>query len=107
MKQEFTNSHPDALDELIANELTKQAQLRSLMQSWEQRRRQQRRLRLAPVISNILSVAALMVLGFFLQAMLPQARLADSSPATKLVPVIEQWVEPDTAQTMPSSDLGH
>jgi len=69
----------DALDELIVNELAAEQRLRQQMRSWdeaqrrqEQRRRTQRRVRLVPIISNILSVAALMTVGFILQALMPK-----------------------------------
>lgn len=76
----------DALDHLIFRELGRQDAWRQMMQQWEARQRKQRRLRLLPVISNIASVAALFVMGLFLQAMLPTTNVstaiipADPSP---------------------------
>ena len=86
----------DALDDLIVSELGKQQQWRDTMDAWEARRRQQRRLRLAPVISNLFSVAALMVVGFILQALIPQTRLADETSTERLFPVLEHFMEADS-----------
>lgn len=99
------NHHPeteepqDALDHLIINELGQQARWRGIMQEWDMQQRRRRRLRLLPVMSNIASVAALMILGFILQAFLPKTQLVDSTAASQAVPVMEQLVTPsDTAE---------
>ena len=68
----------DALDHLIFRELGQQAQWQQAMRHWEQRARQQRRLRFLPVLSNIASVAALFILGIIVQAMVPGINLSDS-----------------------------
>lgn len=68
----------DALDHLIFRELGQQAQWQQAMRHWEQRARQQRRLRFLPVLSNIASVAALFILGIIVQAMVPDINLSDS-----------------------------
>ena len=73
----------DALDHLIFRELGQQAQWQQAMRHWEQRARQQRRLRILPVLSNIASVAALFILGIIIQAMVPGIDLSNSIiPAT-------------------------
>lgn len=66
----------DAVDHIIFKELGEQARLKQKMQEWEERKRKQLRLRLLPVVSNIASVAALFVMGVFLQAMLPKTNLS-------------------------------
>lgn len=86
----------DALDQLIVCELGKQQQWRDTMRAWEARRRQQRRLRLAPVISNLLSVAALMVVGFIMQALIPRVHLTNETAAERLLPVMEHFMESDS-----------
>lgn len=68
----------DALDHLLFRELGRQDAWRQQMQQWDARQRQQRRLRLLPVISNIASVAALFILGLFLQAALPTTNVSAS-----------------------------
>ena len=68
----------DALDHLIFRELGQQAQWQQTMEMWEQRARQQHRLRILPVLSNIASVVALFVLGLIVQAMVPGVRISDS-----------------------------
>jgi ABC-type Fe3+-siderophore transport system permease subunit len=98
-KSRTTMETNEQYDDLIIRELGRQAQWRVQMQAWEQQRRQQRRIRLAPVISNILSVAALMIVGFFLQAMIPHTKLADKTPVGSLTPVIEQLTESDSTHT--------
>lgn len=65
----------DAVDHIIFRELGEQARLKQKMQEWEERKRKQLRLRLLPIVSNIASVAALFVMGVFLQAMLPKTNL--------------------------------
>ena len=74
----------DALDHLLFRELGRQDAWRQQMLQWDARQRQQRRLRLLPVISNIASVAALFILGLFLQAALPTTNVS-----TSLVPPSE------------------
>lgn len=86
----------DALDHLLFRELGRQDVWRQQMQQWEARQRQQRRLRLLPVISNIASVAALFILGLFLQAALPSTNVS-----TSLVPPTEP-----TEQNIGSHDTG-
>lgn len=98
-----TNLHPDeeridAVDHIIFRELGEQARLKQKMQEWEERKRQQRRLRLLPVVSNIASVAALFVMGLFLQAMLP-----DTKVATDILPQIEHTE--GTTTTTPADSL--
>ena len=66
----------DAVDHIIFKELGEQARLKQKRQEWEERKRKQLRLRLLPVVSNIASVAALFVMGVFLQAMLPKTNLS-------------------------------
>lgn len=68
----------DALDHLIFRELGQQAQWQQEMRRWEQRARQQRRLRILPVLSNIASVAALFILGIIIQAMVPGINISNS-----------------------------
>ncbi len=99
------NQHPDeeridAVDHIIFRELGEQARLKQKMQEWEERKRQQRRLRMLPVVSNIASVAALFVMGLFLQAMLP-----DTKVATDILPQIEQHEETPPAQTTDSLSI--
>ncbi|MBQ9285888.1 MAG: hypothetical protein IJ209_06385 [Bacteroidaceae bacterium] len=72
----------DAVDHIIFRELGEQERLRQQMQHWEELQRKQRRLRLLPVVSNIASVAALFVMGVFLQAMLPKTRIANDITTT-------------------------
>lgn len=98
----------DALDQLIIDELGQQQRLRSMMRQWDEeqsegcvedqhalvlklqeQRRRQRRLRLVPIISNILSVAALMTVGFILQAVLPTLKATNPTPAVGLPPVVD------------------
>ncbi len=81
----------DALDQLIINELGQQDRLRQMMQSWEVRRRAQRRQRLIPFISNVLSVAALMVVGLIIHALIPKTTMASSS-GEELRPLIDYVV---------------
>ena len=85
----------DALDELIVNELAAEQRLRQQMRSWdeaqrrqEQRRRTQRRVRLVPIISNILSVAALMTVGFILQALMPKLVASTNTLPTAINPPV-------------------
>ena len=75
----------DALDELIINELGQQQRLRAMMQRWELRQRRARRLRLLPIVSNILSVAALMILGFVLQALVPGLHATTTTVADDVI----------------------
>ena len=106
MEVKLYNNEPeetmDELDQLIAHEINSQAQWQAMMQDWEQRKRRQRRLRLLPVISNIVSVAALMVLGFFIQSLMPEAKLADQNKADQLIPVIEKLVTPTDSTVIES-----
>lgn len=97
------NERLDALDELLIREMGHQAQWRQTMLDWEARQRRQRRLRLMPVISNVLSVAALMILGFILQALIPQTKLTDEAASHPLLPTLEQLVKPDSTSTTTSS----
>ncbi len=90
----------DAVDHIIFRELGEQARLKQKMQEWDERKRQQRRMRLLPVVSNIASVAALFVMGFFLQAMLP-----DTKVATDILPQIEQTEDTPPAQTTDSLSI--
>lgn len=99
----------DALDELIISELGQQQRLRAMMQQWDrqmqldQRRRAQRRLRLVPIVSNILSVAALMTVGFVLQSLVPGLRASSQTSADDLLPVIKSTVSspPSTPSEVP------
>lgn len=75
----------DAVDHLLFRELGRQQLLRRQMQEWDQRQRRKLRLRLLPVVSNIASVAALFIMGLFLQAMLPEAKVT-----TAITPPTEQ-----------------
>ena len=68
----------DTLDHLIFHEIGQQSQWVQTMQMWEERARQQRRRRLLPVFSNIASVAALFILGFIVEAMMPDVKVTDS-----------------------------
>ena len=92
------NHHPeavetqDALDRLIIDELGQRERWRGLMQGWELQQLRRRRMRLLPVLSNIASVAALMIVGFVLQALFPKTTLADRTQTEKMIPAIEQWV---------------
>ena len=74
----------DAVDHIIFKELGEQARLKQKMQEWEERKRKQLRLRLLPVVSNIASVAALFVMGIFLQAMLPKTNLSTPVSGNRL-----------------------
>ena len=96
----------DALDHLIIDELAHQQRLRQQMRLWDQQmqvpdnalilrrqeqRRRARRLRLVPFVSNILSVAALMTVGFIIQALLPSLNATTTTSAVdELSPTIEQ-----------------
>lgn len=96
----------DALDHLIIDELAHQQRLRQQMRLWDQQmqvpdnalilrrqeqRRRARRLRLVPFVSNILSVAALMTVGFIIQALLPSLNATTTTSAVdELHPAIEQ-----------------
>lgn len=93
-QQPDTAEQQDALDQLIIDELGQQARWRGLMQDWEEQQRRRRRRRILPVLSNIASVAALMILGFILQTLIPRTNLADRIPADPVYPHIEQWVTP-------------
>ena len=95
----------DALDGLIIEELGQQQRLRTMMKQWDQqmpqesseeqhalvklqqdqRRRALRRLRLVPIVSNILSVAALMTVGFILHALLPSLHATTSISAEEII----------------------
>lgn len=95
----------DALDKLIADELGQQERLRNMMQSWETRKRAQRRSRLIPFISNILSVAALMIAGLIIHALVPKTTIASSS-AEEYRPLIDYVVgghaEPAATPVVPT-----
>lgn len=96
----------DALDHLIIDELAHQQRLRQQMRLWDQQmqvpdnalilrrqeqRRRARRLRLVPLVSNILSVAALMTVGFIIQALLPSLNATTTTSAVDDIrPAIEQ-----------------
>jgi len=57
----------------------------------QEQRRRARRLRLVPFVSNILSVAALMTVGFIIQALLPSLNATTTTSAVdELHPAIEQ-----------------
>lgn len=87
----------DAVDHIIFKELGEQARLKQKMQEWEERKRKQLRLRLLPVVSNIASVAALFVMGVFLQAMLPKTNLStDISQTADSTIVAAPSVETDS-----------
>ena len=87
----------DAVDHIIFKELGEQARLKQKMQEWEERKRKQLRLRLLPVVSNIASVAALFVMGVFLQAMLPKTNLStDISQTADSTLVTAPSVETDS-----------
>ena len=109
MENKYTFEEPeqlDALDNLIIDELGHQQRLRHLMQLWDQQqtddpaalalrqqeqRRRARRLRLVPIVSNILSVAALMTVGFIIQSLLPTLNASTTaSSADDILPAIEQ-----------------
>ena len=93
-----TMENHDALDQLIIGELGQQVRWRKLMQDWEQQQRKRRRMRLLPVFSNIASVAALMIMGFILQAFLPKTNLANQITTEPLMPHFDQRTIPsDTA----------
>ena len=116
----------DALDQLIIDELGQQQRLRAMMRQWDEeqsegcvedqhtlvlklqeQRRRQRRLRLVPIISNILSVAALMTVGFILQAVLPTLKATNPTPSVGLPPVVDTiipttHVATDTPLTIPT-----
>lgn len=115
---EETPERLDALDELIVQELGKQQQLRDMMKQWdgeqlavdceqvaEEKRRRARRLRLMPIISNILSVAALMTVGFILQALIPKSAVTTvtNGTATDICPVIEHVVGGPADNTSPQA----
>lgn len=115
---EETPERLDALDEMIVQELGKQQQLRDMMKQWdgelkavdceqavEEKRRRARRLRLMPIVSNILSVAALMTVGFILQALIPKNAVTTitNGSATDLSPVIEHVVGGSTDNTSPQA----
>ena len=92
----------DALDELIVSELGEQQRLRLMMQAWETRKRTARRLRLVPIISNILSVAALMTIGFILQALMPDMNVgAVSATEDECHQMIENVTGTSTNETSP------
>ena len=67
----------DQLDHLLFRELGAQQQWRQTFQLWEQRQRQQRRLRLIPFISNVASVAALFIVGLLIKAFVPKLAVGD------------------------------
>ena len=91
----------DALDHLIFRELGQQAQWQQTMDRWEQRARQQRRLRILPVLSNIASVAALFILGIIVQAMVPGINIANS--IIPLTPTTEQTTTPTDSVVIESN----
>ena len=123
----------DALDELIVQELGRQQQLRDMMKQWdgqqtiegseqtaicreqaaEEKRRRARRLRLMPIISNILSVAALMTFGFILQALIPKNAVTTitNGTTTDICPVIEHVVggpaDTTSPQAVPADSLNY
>ncbi len=74
----------DQLDHLLFRELGSQQQWRHTFQMWEQRQRQQRRLRLVPFISNAASVAALFIVGVLVQAFVPKLTLSDRLPSVSI-----------------------
>ena len=80
----------DAVDHIIFRELGEQARIRQKMHDWDERKRKQRRLRLLPVVSNIASVAALFIMGVFLQAMLPKTHLTTDITQTADSTVVEE-----------------
>lgn len=92
----------DALDHLIFRELGQQAQWQQTMNHWEQRARQQRRLRFLPVLSNIASVAALFILGLIVEAMVPGINLSNSFIPSK--PATEKTAAP-TDSVVIESDI--
>ena len=101
-----SNTHPDeeridALDHLIFRELGHQAQWHQTMAMWDQRVRQQRRLRILPVLSNIASVAALFILGLIVQSMVPGVSISNSlihpQPAVQSAPPTDT-LNADTAR---------
>ena len=94
LKPQTLDLGPQNLDQLIIGELGQQARWRRLMQDWEQQQRRRRRMRLLPVFSNIASVAALMIVGFFLQAFLPKTNLANQIPTEPLMPHFDQSTIP-------------
>jgi predicted nucleic acid-binding Zn ribbon protein len=115
---EETPERLDALDELIVQELGKQQQLRDMMKQWdgqqvamdcgevaEEKRRRARRLRLMPIVSNILSVAALMTFGFILQALIPKSAMTTitNGTSTDISPVIEHVVGGSADKTSPQA----
>ena len=111
----------DALDEIIVQELGRQQQLRDMMKQWygqqttegseqtaicreqaaEEKRRRARRLRLMPIVSNILSVAALMTVGFILQALIPKSAVTTvtNSTATDIEQVLPTTPSSTAVQT--------
>lgn len=98
MNKQRPDAQPDALDNLILNELNEQARWHQTFAAWDARQRQQRRRRLLPVLSNIASVAALVVLGFVLHALVPVQKLVGNTTADQMIPKMEQLVTPtDTA----------
>lgn len=74
----------DQLDHLLFRELGIQQQWRRTFQTWEQRQRQQRRLRLVPFISNAASIAALFIVGVLVQAFVPKLVLDDRLPGVTI-----------------------
>jgi len=86
----------DDLDKRIIHELGEQARLRAMMQMWEARRRATLRRKLIPIVSNIISVAALMVLGLILQTMIPGRAINTQIPVKDYQPKIEQTTEGTT-----------
>jgi hypothetical protein len=117
----------DAIDQLIIDELGHQEQLRRKMKEWDcrmaletpsrlssnDRQRLLRRHRLVPIISNILSIAALMVVGLILQALVPGFGLTSQATSDQLLPAVEKTINsspsapaagsilPDTAAVEP------
>lgn len=76
----------DEVDHLIFRELGQEAKWRQTLAVWDQRARQQRRLRILPVLSNVASVAALFVLGLIVEAMVPGVPVSDSiAPLTPIL----------------------
>ena len=96
----------DAIDQLIIDELGHQQKLRQKMMEWDRQvalgapsrlasdnhHRLRLRHRLVPIVSNILSIAALMVVGLILQALVPGFGLTSQVTSNQLLPAVRQTI---------------
>ena len=108
MEQNYT----DPVDRLIEAEFGRQEELRRMMRQWDARaatavedarRRHIRRLRAAHIVSNILSLAALMILGFIVQALMPKTIARSSTAADSLRPIVEHVSLPAVDSVAPEA----